>query len=112
MNKAPIDINISVKIPVDRIRDLVISAWEGGSSYWCKSSDSWKDLFNKKTITVLDLEDNNKKHEIGMCDLETGLAVMANQFPSCFGDFISGNDDANTADVFWQCSVLGEVLYG
>jgi hypothetical protein len=41
-----------------------------------------------------------------------GLQVMAEKYPRHFSDIVSGDDDATTADVFVQCCVLGEVVYG
>lgn len=41
-----------------------------------------------------------------------GLQVMAETEPRHFADLVDGNDDATTADVFIQCCVLREVVYG
>jgi hypothetical protein len=37
---------------------------------------------------------------------------MAQAYTRHFADFINQNDDAITGDVFLQCCLLGEVLYG
>ena len=37
---------------------------------------------------------------------------MAKKFPKCFADFLTENDDAETADVLLQCALFGEVRYG
>lgn len=44
--------------------------------------------------------------------IEKGLQVMADKYPRHFNDIITENDDAETADVFVQCAVLGEVVFG
>ena len=41
-----------------------------------------------------------------------GLEVMAAKCPRHFQDMITGNDDSTTGDVYVQCCVLGEVVYG
>ena len=41
-----------------------------------------------------------------------GLALMAEKAPSHFGDFLAGQEDASTGDVFLQLALLGEVKYG
>lgn len=53
--------------------------------------------------------------EIHIINLETitkGLQVMATKFPKHFADIVAETDDASTADVFLQCMVFGDVLYG
>ena len=44
--------------------------------------------------------------------IERGLALMAQKHPKHFADFMAGNDDAITGDVFLQCCLLGSVIYG
>jgi len=41
-----------------------------------------------------------------------GLQVMAEEYPRHFADFMSENEDAETADVWLQCCLFGEVVYG
>jgi len=38
--------------------------------------------------------------------------VMHDDYPSHYGDAISENDDAGTGDVYLQCCLFGEVIYG
>lgn len=37
---------------------------------------------------------------------------MQEKYPQHWADIINESDDANTADVFLQCVVFGEVIYG
>jgi hypothetical protein len=41
-----------------------------------------------------------------------GLQVMAEKYPVHFNNFDSDNFDAETGDVFLQCSLFGEIVYG
>jgi hypothetical protein len=41
-----------------------------------------------------------------------GLRIMAEKEPRHFADFMTENDDADTGDVFLQCCLYGEVIYG
>lgn len=41
-----------------------------------------------------------------------GLATMARIAPRHFSDILTENDDAVTADVFVQCCLFGEIVYG
>ena len=44
--------------------------------------------------------------------LKKGLQVMADKYPSHFADLLAENDDACTGDVFLQCCVFGDAIYG
>lgn len=61
---------------------------------------------------VLRAEDDPKRYTLDMAAIERGLAVMAEKYPKHFADFVAENDDAETADVFLQCCLFGEIVYG
>ena len=42
----------------------------------------------------------------------TGLTIMAEKYPKHWADFLEEDGDNDTADVFIQCCVLGDVVYG
>jgi len=44
--------------------------------------------------------------------LEPGLQIMAEKYPRHFANFAQEAEDAETGDVFIQCCVLGEIVYG
>lgn len=54
----------------------------------------------------------NGEQYFGYSDLVDGLQLMATKYPRHFGDFMAENDDAVTGDVYIQCVVLKEVIYG
>lgn len=59
--------------------------------------------------------DNRKPVETYTLDymaIQKGLEIMAEKYPSHWADFVGGNDDADTGDVFLQCALFGEVIYG
>lgn len=41
-----------------------------------------------------------------------GTTVMAKKYPGHFIDMMSGSDDATTHDVWMQCCVFGEIVFG
>lgn len=49
---------------------------------------------------------------LNMRAVAAGAAVMAEKYPEHFRNFMDENDDAVTADVFLQCCVFGEIVYG
>ena len=44
--------------------------------------------------------------------IQKGLQIMAEKYPRQWKKFIDENDDADTSDIFGQCVVYGEVIYG
>ena len=52
------------------------------------------------------------KHTITRQDLEQGLKLMASTCAGHFGNMLQENDDNITHDVFLQCIVLKDVVYG
>lgn len=57
-------------------------------------------------------DESTAVHRITREDIEKGMKLFAKKYPSHFSDFLNENDDAITGDVFLQCVVFGEVLYG
>lgn len=41
-----------------------------------------------------------------------GLSLMSRDYPNHFADFMAENEDAETADVFVQCCIFGNIVYG
>lgn len=127
---------ITMKNPItDEMRfNLLVSALEGGSNYWyllkekaCttirrfgdkKGEDSfvdklWKALKAGKSIEFHDLEDEDNL--LGTLTLEKiylGEQIMAEKYGKHFGNILSEDDDAETGDIWLQCALLGEVVYG
>lgn len=110
---------VQVEVPEKRIIDLFISACEGGSNYWCTEV---KPLGNRKGkdsaytsmldgFEISDGENKNRKHRATPASIARGLELFVSEGRH-FGDFMSENDDATTADVFLQLCVFGKVIYG
>lgn len=127
-------VTTEVEIPMRRVADLLCCAFEGGSNYWCQikvkkapaefSFRYMPDLSDKPTsytdyptnrggyLIVGDIEGDM---EDGLLDLGTirfGLQTMADQYPRHWQDFMDDNEDATTGDVFLQCCLWGEVVFG
>lgn len=99
-----------------RVKDLLCSACEGGSNYWIDRVEYWHEcpVYDQPVIFHLSNArdiDGLPKTLDGQA-LVRGLTVMARDYPKHFGDFIAENDDAITADVFLQCCLFGDVIYG
>ena len=118
------------------VRDLLITAFEGGSNYWYRGlrcgelpagtrkadlecwyaevplqeggSVKFKDAYEPDT----DLIDDDGYYSLTLVGVTRGLAIMRENHPRHWADFTQKNDDAITADVFLQCCIFGEIVYG
>jgi len=120
---------IRITVNEQRIKDLLCDALEGGSNYWYfiksfnfpegKTKHDFQyphlDLPFTETGSLLITDIENPKFAGKLLDKKAclkGLQIMANKHPRHFGDFISENDDSTTGDVFLQCAILGDCIYG
>ena|ERR1035437_1276893 len=116
-----------VNITVQRVKDLLCNAIEGGSNYWVETIDRCVVLdrneapyrqdvpFVESGYLELEEQEQSGKAKTFRIDLNTikaGLEVMAKKYPKHFTNFIEENDDAETGDVFLQCICFGELVYG
>ena len=117
--------NCSVQISHQQIVDQLITAREGGINYWCDEFAITKDGQPLPFMQLLDKpellpnclfevreEENGKIHKIDYNQIIRGLEVMSQDYIRHFGDLFTDNGDATTADVFMQCAVFGELVYG
>lgn len=63
-------------------------------------------------ITDKEGDDTDKVYRLDLSAIEKGLAVFATKYPRHFADWLSERDDAATGDVFLQCCLFGEAVYG
>lgn len=115
------------------VLDLISTALEGGSNYWYEIRpltsnsirEATKDMegepFSDRLVTAV-----TRGVDVKVFDWETAelLGVLnAQSFAKAeqlfianhrrlFGEFLSEDWDASTADVFFQLAVMGEVIYG
>lgn len=62
-------------------------------------------------IVLTDFEEN-REYRLDLESIKSGIQTMASKYPRHYSDFVSENDDAITGDVFLQCCVFGEIVYG
>lgn len=120
---------VTIDIPDHRIADLLCAAWEGGSNYWAEANGTPYEedksgnvaqgtcgqlrLKLSPLVRVWDREGGgNKSYTLTREKLSRGLHLMAAKAPRQFGEFLADDADAITADVFLQCAVLGDIIYG
>lgn len=129
---APFKIGL-VEVTRHRVSDLLCNALEGGSNYWY-TIDKTKTVIppvlnfrsdEKEMYWHLDYALNEggaifftgkgSGKDVRKLDLESiekGLKVMQEKFPLHWANFMEENDDAETGDVFLQCCLFGELVFG
>mgnify|MGYP001581140220 CR=1 FL=1 len=106
-------------IDLERIKDLLDSA-SRGSAYWAGTGLAYESETDKalteEGVEIQDFEGgddlNPKIYNLNIRKIKRGLTAMAKKEPKHFADFIKEDDDQITADVFLQCCLFGEVIYG
>ena len=119
------------KISKQQVADLLSTASEGGINYWAEVSDysappalpyrfdkshvyKFVDYpLNGGSVTIDSAEaDDGGPWVLDGAAIERGLGVMANKYPRHWRSIVEDNQDAMTADVFVQCCLFGEIVYG
>lgn len=60
-----------------------------------------------------DAKDDPKQHRLDRAALQRGLEVMSSKYPRHFANMLDDcRCDAETGDVFIQCCLFGEIVYG
>jgi hypothetical protein len=131
---------LEIEIKDDDIRGLLCSAFEGGSNYWYANLDysladitldqcrpggqyaveGWEHPFYvvpflpgcALTLTDSENSDPTKVFRLDRESLERGVKVMAEKYPHHLAEVLRENADADTGDVFLQCCLFGELVYG
>jgi hypothetical protein len=131
-------ISMPVDITKEMVMDMLVDALEEGSNYWYSKAHyilpdgiEYEDFrpdgkfadVNKYYhpleivpfvpscyLTVED--DEGKVHKLGLEEIVRGLELMKNKHTQHWLDFVTGNADADTADVWFQLCLFGEVVYG
>lgn len=118
------------------VQNMMVGALEGGSNYWyeiAEETDYAIEAHIEKhpeirdyvyvdqllhfivkggKVQFLDRETKDRVGELAKWSIRRGEQVMLQDYRRHFGDLLAENDDAITADVFLQCAVMGEVVYG
>jgi hypothetical protein len=128
--------SVPCTISEERISDLLCCALEGGSNYWYTIEKFVKPptlvfrtdkqrifkhldypLNEGGALIILDTEgEGEKTYRLDRATIQNGLLIMAGlpkgKGGHHWGDFLNQNEDAITGDVFLQCCLFGEIIYG
>lgn len=90
--------------------------WLSNRDYWTKVRQDYFAPFLKgcglRFVEREDFGEPKTEHVLDLDAVRRGLHAMSVRAPKRFGELLSGEDDAHTADVFVQCCLFGEVKYG
>ena len=109
------------EITPSRVRDLLCTAFEGGSNYWIDSivannANTFNLSYFHEAPSVpegyVELRVESERLKLTHDKVKKGLQTMAKNHPRHFKNFIEENDDAETGDVFLQCCLFNKVIYG
>jgi hypothetical protein len=120
-------LTVEVGITQKDLFNLIVSAIEGGSNYWCEIISYWPETgkptyeddkysyadaifqFNGNLV-LRDLEEQ-KDHVLNLDKINKGLHVLAQKYPYHLGNILKEDADAITADVFLQACLFGKIIY-
>lgn len=129
-----LNVEVKLAVPISRVQDLLCCGMEGGIGYWAtivgykepksivhRTDDEqiYKHLdypVNEGGAVIIEDEEGGKTYELDLEKIQNGLRAMAGLKPGegagHFTNFIEQNEDAETGDVFVQCCLFGEIVYG
>jgi hypothetical protein len=121
-------VNLPITIEDEQIDSWLVTAFEGGSNYWCggikvkdgdyKGTKYASHCVSKGgTVIVLDQEDLDvdieKKYEITKQKMLDALVWLAeNKYTKAVDRLLNDGYDAIDADVLFQAACFGDVIYG
>lgn len=135
-----LSVAVPLKIKRKALANLLCCGFEGGVGYWCaikryikpakvepvieagrenaqpcKHTD-YPLLEGGAVVCIVEEAGDDKALQgekvLDLAAVQRGLAVMAEKYPLHFANFLSENEDAETGDVFIQCCLLGDVIFG
>lgn len=119
----PVPITDAGPHTTERIKCLLCCAFEGGSNYWIDTVEipskqerekAGAEFWHESPLYGLELGVicETGRHFLNRATLELGLAILKLDQPRHYADFMAENDDADTGDVFLQCCLFAEVIFG
>jgi hypothetical protein len=112
-------ITIMHKISEEQITDMLITAFEGGSNYWCLADSyqpsKWGEQIKngRMKVKVYDREDEDDLlGTITEQSIRKAIPLMMEDYPDAYNRWMTEDYDALDADIFLQLVTMGEVVFG
>jgi len=111
---------IEIELDERRIADLLETALHGGIWYWahikrvcvCARTMDAAALVSGECVVDFTTVDDKTIRRLDRGIIERGLLAMMTKAPRHFGNWLAEREDAETGDVFVQCCLFGEIVYG
>jgi hypothetical protein len=126
---------ITFNISDEAISDQLCTALEGGSNYWYLLGNIDRTHFVKGDMLADNLARSlmtDKNYKLPIYDIESfevdsdpellghvtydsmakAFSIMSKDYPIQLNNILTGNYDADDSDVWFQLTVMGEVIYG
>lgn len=136
-DKVEFKIPVTLEIDAKDIVYLLCSAFEGGYMTWCEWETKLADGFSVFdipwledpkfwdgchkvplaplvrgcSVTLFDMHENEKEYTLDLDAIQRGLKIMSDKYPEQWTQFLNGDGDAITGNVFVQCCVFGKEVY-
>lgn len=107
------------------VRDLFITAMEGAINYWATYEIDFEikpdeppaeQIFDKlmegERMKIYDAETGDFLGTMNVLYMKAGLKLMRLSYGHHFNNFVGDNADAETADVWFQLSVMRDLVFG
>lgn len=97
------------------VRNVLPSAWTFDDELNEESDgDHWRHEipFNPGGALIIQPDEDDEVYRLDLEAIKRGLAVMHEKYPHHFHDLKDENEDAITGDIFLQCCLFGEEVYG
>lgn len=110
-------IQININLNEETIDDIMVTALEGGITYWAVSAKPKGNNYKgakcashcvSKGGTLIILAESGEKHELGLAEIKKGIQLFIEDRQGI--DF--ENLDVTDADCIVQFSIFGEIVYG
>lgn len=102
-----------MKHSTEQLKDIVITAVEGGTNYWAQSS-GYKP--NEGKVTLWEMDEEGKPvnvHKVDLSVIRKGLKIaLESEYEHIRIIAVTDILDAEEADVVVQLGLFGEVVYG
>lgn len=117
-------IQVTVEITEEQIKDVLVTALEGGSNYWYEldikapKGTPYEDYITQQVISgesipVYDIEDEDEDRVplgfINLENMERGFYLYSKDRDLVY---LLDGGDAEDADMWFQFTVMGEIVYG
>ena len=96
--------------------DLQTQTWLANPSDWANVHKYYIAPLVEGGSVIFDVAEDDDappvKHVLDINSIKRGIRVMSEKYPKHWSDVVTENDDAITGDVFIQCCLFGELIYG